>query len=698
MSSASQDLDDVSDDELPGSSSKAASMPGRVSSTSGGSGQHTARGSSNSEAQLSSWSYVYVPGAGDDEESWAAGLTPGLFWDNCEALLSCGPAGIGAAVKQLLAHHRSLAYGRGSSSISQQLLQLVPHRVCGSPTAHGVHSDRHHPAPKGCGGGAVADGLYAEAAAAGLKVVCAAPGVFWLGSTGLALGNLEGATAADVWRTVDAVLCCGTAMSPALQHEYQLMQLRVERKPAMPGACEAGAVCGSAPGGVSGAGLAAGLCFKPTYCWHGSSHVLEQISSSYSSCSEWAHQHRPQQQQEELASAAAAATGNGGGNSSPPAASAADASEIDNLTISKLDVPAAAKQVKRKGGMLTELLSKSKPAQQQPQQQHCAAAQAQQANRRQAGRSRSQHAHTSSIDSVGSIGSCGVAASESSASSSDSNCSSAFYSTSSDDHAAAPAGGCGQQPQLQRLKWLPVECAKRDRSSLKQHLQDALEFVSAHLAAGHSVLLHDVEGECSITATLRWMAACHLSTLALLIQVCLCWIKALLSKEQHWPQSSGLLLLLLVACVRTLCCCSLPHLMFSVLLHAGHDNCVCMAVALLLACFTPPDTAAAAAGASAAPADCGPHFLSGWTAAQQQQQLPPEPVSKHSVRQRLALVSSCYPAARPTRGSLKQVFNFFEERRRAGSGGSSSTAGCARKGVAGSRSARPPAPSEIALN
>lgn len=28
------------------------------------------------------WSYVYVPGAGDDEESWAVGLTPRLFWAN----------------------------------------------------------------------------------------------------------------------------------------------------------------------------------------------------------------------------------------------------------------------------------------------------------------------------------------------------------------------------------------------------------------------------------------------------------------------------------------------------------------------------------------------------------------------------------------------------------------------------------------
>lgn len=36
------------------------------------------------------------------------------------------------------------------------------------------------------------------------------------------------------------------------------------------------------------------------------------------------------------------------------------------------------------------------------------------------------------------------------------------------------------------------------------------------------------------------------------------------------------------------------------------------------------------------------------------------PVSKHSIRRVLAIVSRFYPLARPTRGMLKQVFNFFE--------------------------------------
>ena len=36
-------------------------------------------------------------------------------------------------------------------------------------------------------------------------------------------------------------------------------------------------------------------------------------------------------------------------------------------------------------------------------------------------------------------------------------------------------------------------------------------------------------------------------------------------------------------------------------------------------------------------------------------------VDKADVRRRLAHVSACYPAARPMRGSLRQVFNFFQQ-------------------------------------
>eukprot|EP00775_Hariotina_reticulata_P002442 gene2442-2745_t len=180
--------------------------------------------------------------------------------------------------------------------------------------------------------------------AGGTRVVRAAPGAFWLGSTGLALGNLQGSSASDVWRAVDAVLCCGTALAPALQQEYQAMQYQAAARPAaMLVPAHSAANHGTAAG-------------DPHQGWVCSSSAPAVMPG-------WA-------------------------------AGAGD----DGVAV-------------------------------------CAGPCA------------------SSSFNVGFRGS-----------------------------------------QLPRLKWLPIEPSKKDRSSLKQHLQEALEFVSAHLAAGHLVLLHDVEG------------------------------------------------------------------------------------------------------------------------------------------------------------------------------------------------------------
>jgi len=82
----------------------------------------------------------------------------------------------------------------------------------------------------------------------------------------------------------------------------------------------------------------------------------------------------------------------------------------------------------------------------------------------------------------------------------------------------------------------------------------------------------------------------------------------------------------------------------------GGDAAVCVVVAALLACFAPPPP-----GSSETPA-----FVGAWGDAA----CPHQSVTKQSVRQQLAWVSAMCPNARPTRGMLKQVFNFFEERRR----------------------------------
>lgn len=87
---------------------------------------------------------------------------------------------------------------------------------------------------------------------------------------------------------------------------------------------------------------------------------------------------------------------------------------------------------------------------------------------------------------------------------------------------------------------------------------------------------------------------------------------------------------------------------------AGDNACVCLAVAVHLACFT---------GCS------NDTNVMRFVKPYQANQHPPGtrlltpggvPVTKHSIRRVLAIVSRFYPLARPTRGMLKQVFNFFE--------------------------------------
>jgi tRNA A64-2'-O-ribosylphosphate transferase len=55
----------------------------------------SASSSSNGVSQhnrtTSEFSWNYIPGAGDDEESWSRGLSPPLFWNNVYDLINSGP-------------------------------------------------------------------------------------------------------------------------------------------------------------------------------------------------------------------------------------------------------------------------------------------------------------------------------------------------------------------------------------------------------------------------------------------------------------------------------------------------------------------------------------------------------------------------------------------------------------------------------
>eukprot|EP00898_Chlorokybus_atmophyticus_P006029 jgi/Chlat1/6427/Chrsp45S05949 len=70
----------------------------------------------NSTDETHSW--TYVPGAADDEESWARGLSPELFWQHCDVILAAGPEGCVKVANSLVngTYHQS-----GGVSLSASL-------------------------------------------------------------------------------------------------------------------------------------------------------------------------------------------------------------------------------------------------------------------------------------------------------------------------------------------------------------------------------------------------------------------------------------------------------------------------------------------------------------------------------------------------------------------------------------------------
>jgi hypothetical protein len=159
------------------------------------------------------WSYVYVPGAGDDEESWACGLTPTLMWSHYLQLLSAGPAGVPALAAELA---QRAGGGRPSSSSGSS----GGGKGAPSSGASSVATDEHHPRPQGC-----------EAAGA-RQVEEVAPGIFTVPGTALLLGSSSAVAAAAgrVWAHAGSVLNCGTYQLPALEAERRREEQQQEQE------------------------------------------------------------------------------------------------------------------------------------------------------------------------------------------------------------------------------------------------------------------------------------------------------------------------------------------------------------------------------------------------------------------------------------------------------------------------------------
>lgn len=88
----------------------------------------------------SEFSWHYIPGAGDDEESWARGLTPTLFWKHSYDLLDAGPDLCNQLVADIVERDRVYRAQRGeySPQITVKPMNTLDGPSCGDDHITGM--------------------------------------------------------------------------------------------------------------------------------------------------------------------------------------------------------------------------------------------------------------------------------------------------------------------------------------------------------------------------------------------------------------------------------------------------------------------------------------------------------------------------------------------------------------------------------
>ncbi len=145
--------------------------------------------------------YVYIPGAGDDDETWARGLTPSLFWAHRGALLSVGAGDIAAAVDALVAA-QAPSQPSAHPEAGAGAWRDARFAAAAPPPLAVVPTGKHDLPPAGTR-------AFAPAAASP-AVPMDAGGAVWLADTRLGCASFAVLNAgAAIWRTTDALLLCG---------------------------------------------------------------------------------------------------------------------------------------------------------------------------------------------------------------------------------------------------------------------------------------------------------------------------------------------------------------------------------------------------------------------------------------------------------------------------------------------------------
>ena len=182
--------------------------------------------------------YAYIPGAGDDEETWARGLDAETFWARRREIVGAGPAGCVAAVDRITGGPVHKRNGRGGGGRvaggPRGTLDTVGEVFEGMGLGSGPGSaDASNLAARGCASPAARGGGGGEGRRGGWRRARRG-GVRWLGDghgeaglptrvpsgadssaasssalRGVALGSAAALARPETWDAFDAVLYCG---------------------------------------------------------------------------------------------------------------------------------------------------------------------------------------------------------------------------------------------------------------------------------------------------------------------------------------------------------------------------------------------------------------------------------------------------------------------------------------------------------
>jgi tRNA A64-2'-O-ribosylphosphate transferase len=142
--------------------------------------------------------YAYIPGAGDDEEAWACGLTPQLFWQHREQLLDAGSGDVAAVVHALVA----AAPGGGLAPPGASPASLAALFCPAAASLSSIATGTHDLPPAGTH-------IFAAVAGALSGAPLDAGGVRWLADSGVGCASYAAlADAPQLWRSADALLLC----------------------------------------------------------------------------------------------------------------------------------------------------------------------------------------------------------------------------------------------------------------------------------------------------------------------------------------------------------------------------------------------------------------------------------------------------------------------------------------------------------